>query len=375
MTVLRESVRADVGPLPAGLDEVELTWALEAGHFHRIRPAVWRRLKNAPEVPEGWVDAFGPARDRHMMMHMAAKVDASLLVQALASVGARWALAKGPVLAELVWPSADMREYTDIDAYVHHEDFPEALEALESAGFTLIDRNWPALRDSERAEIAMRAPTGTLVDLHWHVAVSPESRAAFSVDLPRMLAKTRPGDLGGGLIVPTFDPTDNLFLVLFHAAASGANRLVWLGDVHYAATADGVDESELDATASQAHSRAACAVVLSRAEKHLGTSVNWPPGLGSFASRSLASRIVRFRERLHDFPALPGDKAMSGADVEGARDRAFDTVTTLYRQRSAQYRLEARLARTGPEQNVLDRDVPDAAARRAYLEFASRGGR
>src|SRR5207342_3091634 len=105
--------------------------------------------------------------------------------------------------------------------------FADALQALDEVEFQLVDRNWPLLRSTMRAEVAMAGKYGTPVDLHWHIAVPKNLRLSFDIDIDGMLKRSTLGMLGNGLEVPVLDPVDTVFHLAFHAAQSGGGRLVW----------------------------------------------------------------------------------------------------------------------------------------------------
>lgn len=371
--LLVESVLGRSGPLPDGADTVPPEALVAAANAHRVTPAVRRRVDAAPDSPPVWKPILDAMRHRQLMVHMAAMSDLGAVSDAFAAAGIRWAVAKGPVLADALWPEPDMREYSDLDVFVHPSDLSIALHELDRAGFALVDRNWPELARSGRAEVALRGRTGLGLDLHWNIVVSPRSRRAFPISLAEMLDRSRRVRFGTGLEAATFDPTDSLLHVTFHASQSGANRLVWLGDVHYAAMAD-VDWDAFAWRARAARMTPAVAMVLARAERVLGTRYPLPDDVRAAAERTLWARWAARDDRARLFPWLPGDTATSGRLYESARRSVQASVLAALRSSIEVRVTEARVRRDGRDHNPLDDDVPDDTAKAEYLAAAATDG-
>ncbi|TQO23460.1 nucleotidyltransferase family protein [Paramicrobacterium agarici] len=363
-TLLVESAAGDRSGehLPANLDARQL---LKAGRMHRVLPALRRRLHGCPEASE-WMPILDAQRHQQLLRHMQAGHDLGRVARAFATAGVRWAVSKGPVLSDTVWPHPDMREYTDVDVFVHPADFAAALASLEASGFCLVDRNWPEMRRLSRAEMAMSGPSGFPLDLHWDIAVTPRARSTFRIDLPEMLERTELTPLGTGVTVPVFDPADLLLHVAFHAAQNGANRLVWIADVLHAALNPAVDWQRFAADALRTRVATPVSMVLERVERTFDVVLPTPPRLRSVAA-SLPGRAARMRDASRPFPGLPDDPGLSGLEFSSARDSALGSLGSALWQWADVRRIEARVRRRGPDINPLDFDIPDAAARRAYL--------
>ncbi|GAB3611853.1 nucleotidyltransferase family protein [Humibacter ginsengisoli] len=370
--LLIESAAACDGPLPVDVAKANLGELIRAGSLHRINPAIWRRIAERQGVPPEWSERLKATRQQQIFRHLQALHDLGAIVPAFEARGVRWAVAKGPVLADVVWPHPDMREYTDLDVFVHPADFAIALETLERLQFVLVDRNWPEIHRLGRAELAMRGPSGFPLDLHWDIAVALRSRRAFPTDLPGMLSRRRSVSMGNGLEVPTLDPTDTVLHTAYHAAQAGANRLMWIADIHYAARASGVDWEAFDIRAAQANMTTMAAVVLGRVERTFGERFPVSESLRHTMQRSLAGRIAAYRESRHPFPGLPGDSSLSGTEYSSARDSAALTAFTVLAQWVEVRQIEARVRRQGTMPNPLDEDIPDMDARREYLSAVAR---
>ncbi|WP_166996729.1 nucleotidyltransferase domain-containing protein [Paramicrobacterium fandaimingii] len=350
-------------PIRAHLDGREL---MTAGRMHRILPALRRRVLGLPEAAD-WLRTLDAVRHQQLMRQMQAGNDLRHVAQGFADAGILWAVSKGPVLSDAVWPHADMREFTDVDVFVHPAHFAAALTVLEASGFSLVDRNWPEIRRLARAEVALAGPSGLPLDLHWDISVTPRARSTFHIDLPTMLSRTRHLALGSGVTVPVFDPTDLLLHVAFHAAQNGANRLMWIADVFHCAQSVAIDWPRLTDDARRARIATPVAMVIERAERTFGASFALTQRLRRCASASPSGLTARYRETSHPFPGLPHDRAISGLEFSSARDSTIASLGSAFWQWADVRRIEARERRKGAGGNPLDENIPDASARRGYL--------
>lgn len=347
----------------------DLRRVLDAGVLHRVTPALARAL-GPTGAPPRWHDVLGAARQRQTLRHLRALEDLKVTGAALDEAGIRWAVAKGPVLASVVWPSPDMREYYDLDLFVDAGRFADAIDAVRSTGGEQLDRNWPELRRTMRAEIAMRARHGTHLDLHWHVAVPERLRRRFPVDVAGMLRRTRRVRVAPGVAVPTFDAVDTVHHVAFHAAQDGAHRLMWLADVRHAVQDPAFDWDELARRAAASRTTAPVALVLDRAERTVGLGL--PPGSPFDRARNGAwGALARHRDRDRPFPGLPGDRRLGGnvygATRPGLTESAACLVAYTARARRDGWRHRRRETGDGSVERPLQRDVADAVARTEYF--------
>lgn len=367
--LLVESVQGvTTDPLDADVAREPIEAVLEAARAHRIGPAVARRIRNAPGRPGDWSLPLAAQRHLQLMRHMQAGADLRCAYEALTNAGVTCVVGKGPVAADLIWPAPDMREYYDVDLFVDRRDFGRALAALIEAGCVLVDRNWPEILRSRRAEVSLCGPAGTHLDLHWDIAVVPKLRRAFRVDLPAMLARSQDAVLGTGARVRVFDPVDTVFHLTFHAAQAGADRLMWIGDIHYAAAHPDFSWRTFAERCRSARFGVPAALVLARVDRSLGFARRPPETL---LDGGVWGRWARARDAAGAFPGLPGDPRIGGRLYASARPSAIasarEAVVSAYRTRM----IERRVATNGPEERVLYRDVPDAPSRVAYLGAVS----
>ena len=370
--LLCESVLGLEGPLGEDVVALHGEDVVAAGLEHRVTPAMERRLRSAPDAPERLQRILKLHRHAQLMRHMQASGDLRVVAELLDGAGLGWIVAKGPVAADLIWPHPDMREYYDVDVFVSRRDFAEALRLLQDAGFTLVDRNWPELLRTMRAEVALRGQAGTHLDLHWDIAVPPSLRRAFRTDMPGMLSRADRRSLGSGVTVGVFDPVDTVLHLLFHAAQAGANKLMWIADIHHACVAEGFDWAELERRCRRARIEVPAALVLERVQRTLGLTVEPPPSVFAPASGPWG-RLARWREARAPFPGLPGDVSLSGIVFSSARPGPVTSVVEAARATYETRRVERLIAKNGPQDRVLYRDVPDPRARERYLDAVTGG--
>lgn len=372
--LLVESVRAVEGPLPPGLGQIGVPDLMGAGLQHRVRPALLRRLRAAPRPQAEWIAALQACRHGQLIRQMQSAHDLRRISAVFAERGIRWGAAKGPVLANTVWPHADMREFSDLDLFVHPQDFGAALILLEKLGCSYVDRNWPEILRLGRAELALTGPSGFAIDLHWDVVVSASARRWFKADLPAMLAHARTVQLTPDLAIPTFNASDTVLHLAHHAAQSGANRLVWLADVLHASANPELDWQAVARRADRSGMGITVGIVLARTERTFDVELPLPPRLRRSAEKSLPGRVAARRDSRRPFPHLPDDPALSGIEYSSARTGDVSSVGAAIGQWFGVRRTEWRVNRHGPDRNPLDQEVHDEQAKLDYLTLAASSG-
>lgn len=368
--LLVESARGDgAGPLGAVCDLPIETVAAAAAQ-HRIAPAVARRVDAAPDSPSSWRGTLRTKRYEQLLRHMQASGDLQVLGGVLGDSEIRWALGKGPMAADLLWPAPDMREYYDVDVFIAPADFERALARLIDAGFVYVDRNWPELRRTMRAEIALRGPAGSHLDLHWDIAVPESLRGAFRTGLPEMLRRSEEAVLGSGTPVRVFDPVDTALHLIFHAAQNGANRLMWIADVWFATRRDEFDWELFVQRAEHVRMCVMAGLVLRRVESTFDAVGDgwWPLTRRNPAWRRFAGAVGRRA----NFPSLPGDKHAGGMEFSSARDTLGASAAQALVRTWTLHSIERREAKDPASDRVLHRDVDDVEAREGYFEGVRR---
>lgn len=353
---------------------------LAAARWHRVGGLVSARLCDDGAVPpalaaRAWAMAEHDGRARR-------KVDEELhlVADALAGSGMPWLVVKGPVIAHLCYPDPSLRSYRDLDVVVPRSAFAEALDALSSAGYELIDRNWDLMAREAIGQVHLVRPGGVGLDLHWHLVSNRRLRRSFAVDMDEVFAAARPLVIGS-VECHTLAWEHQLVHLCLHAALEGADRLVWLRDVAGAvAVAPTEGWERLVEVAERWRAHLATGTVLDRARRHLGADVpgwvidalarprawravigavnaTWPPfragEMGSAAS--LLARATRASAR-----------ATLAEMVIGTGRRAWRMVTTGQRRR-----LDTRNDPESPRSLLHDAGGPEGRA--AYLAMVAAG--
>ena len=378
--LLLDSVRDAGGQsTPQALDErlaeIPVDKVAAAGALHRITPAVACHIERLDGAPEEWGEPLRWLRHAQLLRHLRARADLELVQSALDAAGIVWVAVKGPVCSDLDWPRPDLREYYDLDLVVDRHRLGDALGALEAAGCTYVDRNWPLLRKTMRAEIALRAPAGTPLDLHWDIAVPARLRREFRIDVPGMLSRRRAATLGDGHQTWVLDPVDAVFHLAFHAAQSGVSRLMWPADVWFAGgklRRDGWVQLQMRATAFRAE--LPLALVLGRMVGLFGRPRFFEESLLEPAN-GWWGRLVRHRDQSLPQPGLPGDPHLGGTLFSSARRSLLMSLVDAVTSRCQLLRLERRGGSRETEGQKLSRDVPDRAARLRYIHVVQSAAR
>ena len=157
---------------------------------------------------------------------------------ALTSADVPFLVVKGPAVTRW-YADPSLRSYVDLDVVVAPHDLGGALDALEDAGFALLDANWPFLLTADVHELVLRTPSGGALDLHW--SLGPVADAHRPLAAPSGLCGRSVEFEAGPVVVHGLGDADALVHLAVHAAASGGHRLVWLTDLRAALAATAPD--------------------------------------------------------------------------------------------------------------------------------------
>ncbi len=217
-------------------DEVRQA-VVSTAQFHLVGGLVGATL--AAQLPDDpLAAAFAPLRQRAALHHLRVMADLRRVAALLDARHIAWAVMKGPFLVEHAYRRFDVRSYSDLDLLVDRHRFGEVLTLLASDGAKLRDRNWPMIAGSDRGELSVVLPHGTLLDLHWHVVTDRPVRDGFRIDVDDLLAHRRlVGQAPDALAA--LETGDAWFHTALHAVLSGADRLLWAIDLQRLLAADG----------------------------------------------------------------------------------------------------------------------------------------
>jgi hypothetical protein len=199
--------------------------------------------------------------------HQRALADLAGAKEALDGARVSHLVVKGPAVARW-YAEPSLRSSVDLDLLVRPAEVGPALEALEDAGFFLLDGNWPLLRHADVHELVLGTPSGGALDLHWSLGPSPMT-IDHSPDADLLLARSVGFD-AGGVGVRGLGDADAVVHLAVHAAASGGHRLVWLADLRAALEATVPDIDELRSRAEEWGALPAVTLMLGRLRRTLG---------------------------------------------------------------------------------------------------------
>ena len=204
---------------------------------------------------------------RHVRMSAELLAIGSVLDEA----GIPWVAIKGPILTDTLYARSDSRGYVDLDLLVPPRQMGAAIGALTTAGCSLMERNWPAVRALSPGELHLMTQARTLIDLHWHVINERDARRDSAAHAEVLVSRGRMIRLQGGS-VPTLDPIDTVVHLCIHAALAGGSRLALLVDIDRALATtplEGVVSRALELNAGPA-----VEVMLRRVRSVIGTEVD-----------------------------------------------------------------------------------------------------
>lgn len=363
-------------------DGVPIAELVAAAHFHGIGGYVRNALQAMPgDAGSREVEALGQVVFRTLALHLRTLADLGRLASVLDASGIPWLVVKGPVLAETVHASPELRGYSDLDVLVSPGCFGRAVELLEADGCRLVDRNWLLLHRELKGELRMELPHGTPLDLHWHLLNHPSVRERFRLHSDWLLARRRNVTVGS-LQVPTLDAAGTVVYVAMHAVLSGLYRLIWLKDVELASTAGGLDWGEVVETARAWRAELPLAVALDRVRGTLGAA---SPGSGADLEASfLWRKVCSTAGALSPVQAADGSGSTLRLATRATRDGLASSVAESLRRVAGLGRTLAtrRSVPRGPDGRI-SHDHPGSGAfaaggteaRAAFVEAVARLGR
>lgn len=239
---VRNAVRAIADPrLPFPSPPPGGLW-MERARRHGVLSSLDAGLIRAGHTASAELGRYrGPRAVRQLVQ----RHDLALVAGVLDRAGVEWVVIKGPVLGDLVFEHRGSRESSDLDILVGAGHLRTAESALRAAGLTRLGVDWTQRTWARGAEVPMQTPSGTIVDLHWHLINRPGMRRVFRLSTADLLAR-RTSRVLAGVRVWTLDDLDVVLHTLLHACLDGCGRwralldsqqcLRWLGHVGYAPT-------------------------------------------------------------------------------------------------------------------------------------------
>jgi hypothetical protein len=336
--------------------------------YHGVVGPVHLALREVAAVPEHIRGELARRYHLSLSSHLRISADLGWAADRLDRLGVGWVVVKGPALAA-TYARPDLRTYKDLDLLVGPADFPVVVRHLESAGATVLDRNWTLVRQELRGQLHLQLPGGTVSDLHWHLVNQRRDRLRIVTDeLLVRAVRTTIGDRE----VPVLDAVDALLHVCLHAALSGGDRLIWLADAAASSSVlDGTAWSILITRARSWGATTAAGLVLARAARSLGAPV--PDAvvralLPTWTGEATV-RLVDLIEPVGSRTAAPTPaRLVTRAAAWGAREGIRDGVA---RSRRRLQRIDDRAVLTNP----MYRNAGGTDDREAYLADVAAQGR
>jgi hypothetical protein len=234
--VLAECCKAtlDSGPLRACLNG-PVKWPLlrELAKWHGLRPLLALQIeKTCPEIIPAVVQEQ-LCRDARLVAARNLSLVAELgkILGLLTAQGIPAFSLKGPALAVLAYGDVALREFEDLDIFIHRESFAKASGVLAELGYRadlyLRDTGEFYLESNHQLTFSHVA-SGIRVELHW----SLQERRFLDVDLKpeewwdRLQLTTIRGVVGYSLA-----PADLVLFLCSHGAKHAWERWKWLYDV------------------------------------------------------------------------------------------------------------------------------------------------
>jgi len=352
------------GAAPIDLTPDDLPALVPLAWQHRVSGFVWRAIRSLDvPVPAQLQRDAEESVGRHLRVRHVLRVVAA----AFGTAGIPWLTVKGPVLSEAIYEAKGLRWYSDLDVLVPPSMLAQATDALLDEGYVLLDQNHGLLAELMPGELHLRGPNGVMVDLHWTLINAERNRQAFPVDTASLVARRSFVELAGAK-VPTTDPADTLVHVALHAALAGAHRLIWLKDVDQVVRNLAPSAQLVIERARSWQAGYACALVLARAQRALGTPV--PHGLlATLAPSGTWRRAMDFVQRQRPVERCVTERSILRMTARAARaDARASTVELLRRMRAAG---GAGDAASLPPDSLLTSHPDEAALRRFFDEVAT----
>ena len=329
---------------------------IDAGRSHRVLNLVHLATVELVDPNDELAAGLKRYHIHQVGHHLRALEDLAGIDRVLAARGIEWIVVKGPALSEVVYERSDLRVYKDLDIVIRGGAFGEAIEAFESAGSELLDRNWALIRREGRAQLHVVLRLGTIADVHHHLLNRAVVRNSFALPMDELFDRVRRVEVGN-VIVGTLDPVDTLLHLCIHGGLAGGHQLLWLKDIDTSVRREAPPWDLLIERAQRWRAGSIVALMLRRAATTLGTPVP-ADALEALFGRSGRAGLSAIVDRR--WPTETAGTAVSPAVVwaEVVRDSWPASVLALARRLKRSFVNAVR----GPErQDEPGRHVHDAA--------------
>jgi hypothetical protein len=335
----------EVPGLSALVRDADLATLPEAARFHRVTGYVVRQLRRLDGVPVGVVESLTASQRVARAQHLRVRAALEHFCQVMADAPVPWLVVKGPVLAETVYRSADLRFYADLDVIVPAASFSDAVTFLEERGTHVLDRNWTLVRDLRAGELHFKLPMDVELDLHWHLLFRRDQRQVFRIPMHEIFERQRVVQVQG-VAVRTTDAVDTLLHLSVHAAVEGGDRLGWLKDIERVIVIEQPDWDDVVNRARRWRVTLPALAMLSRSRTTLGAPVP-DEVLGALCAQRSWRAVLATLDRRYPSGATGGQGTPATLVARASRDDLTATWTEIGLGLT---RRVGRLMRTGSSQ-------------------------
>lgn len=216
--------------LQKGIDWVYL---LRTAKSHGMMPLLyWHLNATCPKgIPKANLDQLRDHFHANAQRNLFLTGELVRLLKLLEAHGIPTVPYKGPALAAAAYGNLALRQFHDLDLFVHRRDIFRAKELLISQDYRpavhLTQAQEAALLRSHHEYEFRRADGRVAVDLHWGFA---PPHFSFPLDPERLWERLEPVALAG-TTVRTFAPEDLLLILCVHGLKHCWERLDWISSV------------------------------------------------------------------------------------------------------------------------------------------------
>lgn len=304
--LLAAAARSIDPQLVAGRSVQDWKAALGAAAAHGMQGWLAREVRGREDVPPEAQLLLQATALRLAANHRSHLQDAAGALDRLTAAGVEAMVLKGPALVERYYNDATVRPYGDVDVYVRPRSFARALDALENAGFKLLDRNWEFLHEDLRGQVHLANPEHRAVELHWHIVNGARQRKTLRLDPDELWDVVEESRLSGQRCF-ALPPAEEMAHLCLHAAGHGCNRLIWLADIAVLAESRVIDWDVVSARVRRWHFSNGTDLVLTLAREWFGAPI---PEDAIADPRARRATMVAFRRLISGWD-------LSSVDTEG----------------------------------------------------------
>ena len=212
-------------------DGIDWTHLLRQAKEHGVMPLLCWHLTNhcLDGIPQPLVDRLRDHFHSNARSNLLLTEELLSLLDLLEARGIRAIPFKGPALAASVYGNIALRQFCDLDLFVHASEVSKTRDLLISAGYQPelnLTREREAAFLRYQCELLFRRDR-VVVEIQWRIAPRYFS---FPLDYGRLWERVQPIALGEREVL-TLSPEDSLLILCVHGAKHVWERLGWICDV------------------------------------------------------------------------------------------------------------------------------------------------